>query len=266
MKKIRLARKIITTLLRDRTQYRGRLFVDTMSLIARCGVLLVLYYYVFELKGGEVNNTPFILIAWSMLFYFIFMTFRLRDIAREIMRDVQSGTVEILFSKPVSYLAYKMWWQIGSGVYSFLVAVVVGSVALISIVGIPNTMTIVPFIPTLLLVLFGGILLTLLIYTIVGLLSFWLEDISPVFWIVDKAVMILGGSYLPVALFPDFMYKLALYSPFGASQFITHTVYESWQGNWYILASIQYTWVMALTIVMLIMFSYAKQKVSVNGG
>jgi len=237
-----------------------------MSLIARCGVLLVLYYYVFELKGGEVNNTPFIFIAWSMLFYFIFMTFRLRDIAREIMRDVQSGTVEILFSKPVSYLAYKMWWQIGSGVYSFLVAVVVGTIALMSIVGIPSTMAIVPFIPTLLLVLIGGILLTLLIYTIVGLLSFWIEDISPVFWIVDKAVMILGGSYLPVALFPDFMYKLALYSPFGASQFITHTVYESWQGNWYVLASIQYAWVIALTIVMLIMFTYAKQKVSVNGG
>lgn len=266
MKKIRFTRKIITTLLRDRTQYRGRLFVDTMSLIARCGVLLVLYYYVFELKGGEVNDTPFIFIAWSMLFYFIFMTFRLRDIAREIMRDVQSGTIEILFSKPVSYLAYKMWWQIGSGVYSFLVAVVVGSIALMSIVGIPNTMTIVPFIPTLLLVLFGGILLTLLIYTIVGLLSFWIEDISPIFWIVDKAVMILGGSYLPIALFPDFMYKFALYSPFGASQFITHTVYESWQNNWYMLASIQYAWVMALATVMLIMFGYAKQKVSVNGG
>jgi len=201
-----------------------------------------------------------------MLFYFIFMTFRLRDIAREIMHDVQSGTVEILFSKPVSYLAYKMWWQIGSGVYSFFVAVVLGSIALVSIVGVPSTMAIVSFLPTLLIVLIGGTFLTLLIYTIVGLLSFWIEDISPVFWIVDKAVMILGGSYLPVALFPDFMYTLALYSPFGASQFITHTVYESWQSNWYVLVGIQYAWILVLTVVMLIMFMYAKQKVSVNGG
>ncbi len=266
MKRIRFARKIVTTLLRDRTQYRGRLFVDTMSLIARCGVLLVLYYYVFELKGGEVNGSPFILIAWSMLFYFIFMTFRLRDISREIMRDVQSGTVEILFSKPVSYIAYKIWWQIGSGIYSFLVAVVIGSIALMSIVGIPSTMSIVSFVPTLLIVLVGGILLSLLIYTIVGLLSFWIEEVSPIFWIVDKAVMILGGSYLPIALFPDFMYKLALYSPFGASQFVTHTVYEPWQSNWYVLVGIQYTWVLVLSIVTLIMFTYARQKVSVNGG
>ncbi len=266
MKRIRFARKIITTLLRDRTQYRGRLFVDTMSLIARCGVLLVLYYYVFEFKGGEVNGTPFILIAWSMLFYFIFMTFRLRDIARSIMQDVQSGTVEILFSKPISYIAYKMWWQIGSGLYSFLVAVTIGSVALMSIVGIPSTMAIVSFVPTLLLVLVGGILLTLLIYTIVGLLSFWIEEVSPIYWIVDKAVMILGGSYLPIALFPDLMYKCALYSPFGASQFITHTVYESWQGDWYVLVGIQYLWILILIAVMLIMFRYAKQKVSVNGG
>jgi ABC-2 type transport system permease protein len=266
MKKIRFAYKIITTLLRDRTQYRGRLFVDTASLTVRCGVLLVLYYYVFELKGGEVNNTPFILIAWSMLFYFIFMTFRLRDIARNIMHDVQSGTVEILFSKPISYIAYKMWWQIGSGMYSFLLGAVVGSAALISIVGIPHTMMIVPFIPSLLLALIGGIILTLLTYTTVGLLSFWIEEVSPIYWIVDKAVMILGGSYLPVALFPDLMYKFAVYSPFGASQFITHTVYESWHNNWYVLLSIQYLWILILTMVMIIMFKYAQQKVSVNGG
>ena len=266
MKRIRFARKIITTLLRDRTQYRGRLFVDTASLIARCGVLLVLYYYVFQLKGGEVNDTPFILVAWSMLFYFIFMTFRLRDIARSIMQDVQSGIVEILFSKPISYIAYKIWWQIGSGVYSFLVAAIVGSVALMSIVGIPDTMATVLFIPTLLSVLIGGTVLTLLIYIIVGLLAFWIEEVNPVFWIVDKAVMILGGSYLPIALFPDLMYKFALYSPFGASQFITHTVYESWQNNWYVLAGIQYVWILGLAVVMVIMFAYARKKVSVNGG
>lgn len=266
MKRIRFARKIVTTLLRDRTQYRGRLFVDTMSLISRCGILLVLYYYVFQLKGGEINGTPFILIAWSMLFYFVFMTFRLRDIAREIMRDVQSGTVEILLSKPVSYIAYKIWWQIGSGIYSFLVAVIIGSVALMSIVGIPDTMSIPLFVPTLFLTLLGAILLSLLIYTIIGLLSFWIEEIGPIYWIVDKAVMILGGSYLPIALFPDFMYKLALYSPFGASQFITHTVYEPWQNNWYMLVGIQYLWIVILMAVMIIMFNYARQKVSVNGG
>jgi ABC-2 type transport system permease protein len=105
-----------------------------------------------------------------------------------------------------------------------------------------------------------------LIYSIVGLLSFWIEDIKPVYWIVDKAVMILGGSYLPVALFPKAMYQIAVWSPFGASQFITHTVYESWTINYVKMFSIQVLWVIILGTFVYIMFNRAHKKVSVNGG
>jgi len=266
MKEIRLANKIIRTLVKDRMQYPGRLIADTFALVARCGVLLILYWYVFKLNGGIVNGTPYIIVAWSMFFYFAFSTLRLRDISKSIMQDVQSGNVEVLFNKPVSYLGYRIWWQIGSGLYPFVVATVLGSIALALIVGIPHTMTVGIFLPTVFLVFIGASILSLILYSIVGLLAFWIEEVNPVFWMVDKAVMILGGSYLPVALFPPFMYKLALYSPFGASQFVTHTVYEQWHSEWYLLIGIQIFWILVLLITTLIMFKRAKEKVSVNAG
>lgn len=247
-------------------QYPGRLIADTFALVARCGVLLILYWYVFKLNGGSINGTTYIVVAWSMFFYFAFSTLRLRDISRAIMRDVQSGTVEVLFSKPVSYLGYRIWWQVGSGLYPFLVATVLGSIALWLIIGVPQSMTIGIFLPTMFLVFVGASILSLVVYSIVGLLAFWIEEINPVFWMVDKAVMILGGSYLPVALFPTFMYKLALYSPFGASQFVTHTVYDTWSSEWYLLIGIQVFWILALGLVMALMFKKAREKVSVNGG
>lgn len=266
MKEIRLANKIIRTLVKDRMQYPGRLIADTFALVARCGVLLILYWYVFKLNGGIVNGTPYIIVAWSMFFYFAFSTLRLRDISKSIMQDVQSGNVEVLFNKPVSYLGYRIWWQIGSGLYPFLVATILGSIALALIVGIPETMTLPIFLPSVFLVFIGASVLSLVLYSIVGLLAFWIEEINPVFWMVDKAVMILGGSYLPVALFPPFMYKLALYSPFGASQFVTHTVYEQWHSEWLTLIGIQAFWILVLSLVVFIMFQKAKEKVSVNGG
>jgi ABC-2 type transport system permease protein len=266
MSEIRLANKVIRTLIKDRIHYPGRLIADTSALVARCGVLLILYWYVFQLNGGMVNGTSYAVIAWSIFFYFAFSTFRLRDIAKTIMQDVQSGNVEVLFNKPISYLAYRTWWQIGLGMYPFLVAIILGSITLGLIVGFPASMTIGIFLPTVLLVFIGAAALSLVLYAIVGLLAFWIEDITPVFWIVDKAVMILGGSYLPVALFPDFMYKLALYSPFGASQFVTHTVYESWENNWYILIGIQAFWILVLSLIVFVMFEKARKKVSVNGG
>lgn len=266
MRRMRLASRILRTLLKDRMYHPDRLIADTFGIIARCGVLLVLYWYVFQIKGGEVNGVGFDVVAWSMFFYFSFSILRLRDISKAIMEDIQSGTVEILFSKPISYLGYRMWWQIGAGLYPFLVATILGSGILLFTVGITETMKVFTFIPSLLLAFLGAVILSLVLYTILGLLAFWIEEVTPLFWIVDKSVMILGGSYLPVAFFPSFMYKLAILSPFGASQFITHSVYESWQSNWYMLLGIQLFWIVALSIVMVLMFTRAKQRVSINGG
>ena len=266
MKEIRLATKILKTLVKDRIQYPDKLVVDTIGVIARCGILLILYGYVFKLNDGVINGTTFLFAVWSIFFYFSFSVLRLRDISGEIMRDIQTGNIEVLFSKPISYLSYRMWWQVGSGIYSFVIITIFATLALIFIMGLPSTMTMSIFIPTLILTFICGAILSLFLYSIVGLLSFWLEDINPVFWIVDKAVMILGGSYLPVALFPAFMFKIALWSPFGASQFVTHTVYETWQINWYQLVGIQLFWIVLLGLVVYFMFERAKQKVSVNGG
>ena len=266
MKEIRLAAKILKTLVKDRIQYPGRLIVDTVGIFARCGVLLILYSFVYRLNNGVINGTTFLYAAWSIFFYFSFSVLRLRDISRAIMQDVQTGNVEVLFSKPISYLSYRMWWQIGSGIYPFAVITIVTTIALALIIGLPPTMAIGIFIPTLFLTFVCGVILSLLLYSIVGLLSFWIEDVNPVFWIVDKAVMILGGSYLPVALFPAFMYQAALYSPFGASQFVTHTVYQSWQTDWYQLVGIQLFWIVLLGLIVYFMFERAKRNVSVNGG
>lgn len=265
-KKIRLPIKILKTLIKDRIQYPNRLMVDTVGILVRCGILLILYYSVFKLNNGVINGTTFIFAAWSIFFYFSFSVLKLSYISGEIMRDIQTGNVEILFSKPISYLSYRMWWQVGSGIYSFVVITILAAVALIFIIGLPPTMTIGIFIPTLILTFFCGATLSLFLFAIVGLLAFWIEDANPVIWVVDKSVMILGGSYLPVALFPAFMYKIALYSPFGASLFVTHAVYESWQTNWHKLVGIQLFWIVLLGLVVYFMFERAKQRVSVNGG
>lgn len=266
MKAIRIGSKILKILIRDSIYYPGRLIADTSNIIARCGVLLVLYGYVFRLNGGNINNTTFVVTAWSMFFYFSFSVLGLRYISRAIMQDIRSGDIELLFNKPISYLSYRMWWQVGKGLYPFLVISIVGAIMLALIIGAPEIMSVSIFIPTFFLVVLLGVLLSLFLYGIVGLSSFWIEDIDPVFLVVDKAVMILGGSYLPIALFPNVMYKFSLFSPFGASQFITHTVYDAWATEWMAKIAIQFFWVVVVAIVAKIIFAKARKKVFVNGG
>ena len=148
----------------------------------------------------------------------------------------------------------------------FVVTAIICKSNVIASVGIPETMKSWFFVETFVVTLFLSIVLLLLIYAVVGLFSFWIEDIKPLYWIVDKAVMILGGSYVPVALFPSVLKTLALWSPFGASQFITSTVYNSWESDYLRLIGMQLFWVVSIGIIVLYMFNQAHKKVSVNGG
>lgn len=266
MKTIRLAHKIVSMQIEEAWQYPARLFTDLVGLGVRCGVLLLLYAYVFSLTGGEVHGVKYAVIAWSMFFYFAFSTLRLRDLARTITADVRTGNVETLFTRPISYVVYRIWWQIGKGLVSFLCATLLGTAVLAILIDIPETMMIPVFLPSALLVFFGGCVLSLLVYMIVGMCAFWIEETEPLLWIVDKAIMILGGSYLPVALFPDTLYSLARYSPFGASQFVTHTVYDTWKEEWVILLGIQVVWICVGVLILLVMYRHAQKRVSINGG
>jgi len=266
MKSSRIAIKILEKTIKDSFQYPGRLIADTVILIGRFGVLLLIYWYVFNLNNGVIKNTTFQLVAWGMYFYFLYYTLGLKNIYKSIKLDVNSGNIEVLFSKPVSYIFYKFWWQIGLGAYSFLVISLITSILMVLVIGVPETMKTYLFIPSLIGTLFLGSFLTLLLYSIIGLLAFWMEEVNPVYWIVDKSVMILGGSYLPVALFPEKVLQASTLSPFGATNFITRIIYDSWESNWYQLLGLQAVWIFILGIVVGFMFNGAKRKLSVNGG
>ena len=78
--------------------------------------------------------------------------------------------------------------------------------------------------------------------------------------------MILGGSYLPVSMFPNFMKVIAYISPFGAINFATSTVYSSWNNEFIIRIILQIVWIIILGIILAFIFNKAKKKINVNGG
>lgn len=266
VKDLRLGYKIIATLVKDRFYYPVKLAADAGIIIGRCGVLLLLYWSVFKLKGGVINGVDFPIVAWSMFAYFAFSILNLRHITRLMKIDIMSGSIETLLSKPISYLSYRMWWQIGLGIYPFLVLTPILGIILYLVIGLPATMTNLAFWLTMPVVFLLSIVLMLLLYGMLGLAAFWIEDIRPIFWIFDKIVMILGGSYLPIALFPNWLLLVSVYSPFGAAQFLSHTVNPDWQANWLSMISIQLFWIVFLGLIVYYLFSRAQRRVTVNGG
>jgi len=47
----------------------------------------------------------------------------------------------------------------------------------------------------------------------IGLLAFWLQDVSPVYWVCQKLLFVLGGMMLPLQLYPELVQRLAALTP-----------------------------------------------------
>jgi ABC-2 type transport system permease protein len=265
-REINLFSTLITVQIREFLSNPFRLWAEVTITLSRCGLLLFLFSSVFKEKGGVIAGVGFAATAWSVFLYFSCSSLKIRMLSQKMMEDIKSGNVEIYLNKPISYLFFRGAYQVAEGLPTFFILNTVYLVLMLYFVGLPPNFNLTFFLPTLAIVYLFSHFLAILLYSIVGLMSFWIEDINPLFWIIDKMVMILGGSYLPISLFPPFLYKIAIYSPLGATMFVSHTVYDNWGERYLLLISLQTFWLFALGFLTYLLFSAALKKVSVNGG
>lgn len=265
MKKNKFSLTVIKIFMKNQIQNKSYILLDIFNMISRCLILFFLYAYVFKLNGGNINGVSYEVTLWSMFIYFCLMTLNLRKIYKLIMDDVKSGNIEMFINKPINYIFLSFYKVLGQGLYSFVIISILGSITMAIFVGVPD-LNLIIFIPTLITTVILGQILGLVIYATIGVLSFFMQDVRPIYWIVDKFVMVLGGSYLPIAMFPKFMKVLAYISPFGAINFASSTVYDSWNNEFVLRLLLQMIWIIFFGLLLKFVFNKAKEKAMINGG
>jgi ABC-2 type transport system permease protein len=100
-----------------------------------------------------------------------------------------------------------------------------------------------------------------------GLASFWLGDIAPVYWIWQKLTFVLGGLLLPLALYPDLIVRAARFTPFpalltGPASFLLDRSFFSAEALTLALAA----WSGAVALLASVTFRHAMRGLQVNGG
>ena len=265
MKKLRFPYTVIKIFMKNQMQNKTYLLLDIFNMISRCLVVFLLYGYVFKINGGSINGTDYVTISWSMFIYFCIMTFNIRKIINLIMNDVKSGNVEMFINKPINYIKLCFYKSIGQGLYSFIIISILGSIIMLLLVGFPKV-NLTLFIPSIIITIILGTILSLCLYSCIGVLSFFMQDVKPIYWIVDKIVMVLGGSYLPIAMFPPVMKFIAYISPLGAINFATSTVYDYWNNEYLIRILLQILWILVFALLLKFIFKKAREKTMINGG
>ncbi len=265
MRKIKFPLTVIKIFMKNQMQNKTYLMLDLFNMVSRCFIVFLLYGYVFKISGGSINGVDYKTTLWSMFIYFCIMILNVRRIHKLIMDDVKSGSVEMFLNKPTNYVVLTFYKIIGQGIYSFVVISIIGTIMMFLLVGVPDVNLWV-FIPSFIITLLLGTILGLMMYSIIGLMAFFMQDVRPIHWICDKLVMVLGGSYLPVALFPKFLKIFAFISPFGAINFATSTVYSTWESEMVIRLLLQVGWIIVFGFLLIFVYKKARQKAMINGG
>jgi ABC-2 type transport system permease protein len=110
-------------------------------------------------------------------------------------------------------------------------------------------------------------LLDFLLFFLIGLCAFWLEDTSGLVLIVSRITMILGGMLIPLELFPDAFQPVLRVLPFssivyGPARMFVHPDLE------FLLNLIlrQGVSIVILAILVALVYRLALRQINANGG
>lgn len=258
--------EVIKISFKDLFLYRAKLLAYVFVWSMRLWIIIFLYAYAYKYISHTAQVISYQTAAWSMAMYFVTIALGARNVYTQISDEVRLGTIETKLNKPFNYILYKVFEGIGSGLPVFIFMLVVSVLFLSTIVGFPQVNTSALWFFQSIGVVLLGFINAFLVYIIVGLTAFWLQKSEPVFWIVDKSIIILGGAYIPVALLPNFIQLIAKYSPVGATMFVTYIFNPDFSSQFLNLFICQFIWIIILGTFVVLIFRRATEKLSINGG
>lgn len=177
-----------------------------------CLLIFANLWKIAAAKTGVVNLNPD-----QLLWYIAFnewVIISLPDVQDDMEQDLRSGRLAYLLPRPISYLGSTFAEALGTltanliflGIVTFLFTLwQVGSLPF-------------PAMGLLISIVFGFLagIVSILFLMLIGVSAFWLQEVSPFYWVWEKFLFVLGGLMLPLTVYPQWIQTVASMTPFPA--------------------------------------------------
>jgi len=246
--------------------YLLNLLSRSATVILRIWIFAQLYKVTYAASGvSEIGGMTVAMIVWSLMMTQSFQSSTRPPISQLIDEEVKTGALAYSINRPYSYIFFHMAGFFGRSLPNLFINLSVGLLAALILVGpLDFSFYGIAFGMTL---LFFGYILDFFINLIIGLLAFWVEDTSAFTWIYSKGQMIFGGIILPIALFPEYLQKIAEILPFslmyyGAARIAVNFDFYLFQK----FIFMQFVWIFVFGLSAIYLFNKGIKNVSINGG
>jgi len=261
-----LARKfwaVMTITIATRFAYLGELLVRS--------IFLVLILFIFTQLWQATAQTRDILSITGftiaqLIWYLAFTESIATSVTTpEIDVEVRSGDIAYRLARPLPYPVYHLGAMLGERVLRFTMNLAVGCFVAWIVVG-PIQITPFALAAALSTAVVSFVADRMIVLTI-GLISFWVEDVSGLYLLYSRAVMILGGMLLPIEVYPTWLQRVAAALPF---QYLMYYPARLFVGadlrTWLHVLGAQLLIVGMILLLLMLIYHLGLRRVSAQGG
>ncbi len=229
-------------------------------------IFLNLWEYMYSDPSELINGYTMGQMIWYVIVTeILWMSLGGRKLCNKICNDVRGGNIAYNINKPYSYVGYCLSSHLGAITIKSVMSIVVGMVLGIIFLGRFPTLNIL----SILCILLTGVLATvisILLIVCIGLLSFFIEDASPIYWVYSKLILVLGTIF-PIEYFPVVVQPLLKYSPIYVVSYGPAKLFVdfSW-GNFLSILVAQILYVVGSYLLCSLIYKKGVKKLNVNGG
>lgn len=196
-----------------------------------------IWSYIFQVKwesavaegsfGGTLSQFTIGSFTFEeMMVYLIIGLFlntaRSSEIADRISQTIKSGDISIFLCRPVNFVKSLLFDGIGSKVVNLFVFTIL-LVVMTYLFNLPTPSGAIWGI--FIIYLFLMLLFDIVLYVIIGGLSFWFVEIWGIKASIEQILWILSGRVLPLTLFPSWMQSFLAFTPFLYLEFTFASLY-----------------------------------------
>lgn len=243
-------------------QYSASHLINTVA-SAVFGVIYIYLWRSVTPPQGFGVYTPFLITSYIAVNQTVmwFTQFGIRARAR-IAEAIRSGNIAAELARPMDFFSYRVAFEYGSMIYSFMFrGVPVG--LMLSVFGIYLPESAATWLWTAMSLLFGAYIAIVESY-IVGVIGFWIVETRTVWWFVATMNLTLGGGSMPLEVLPDPVFTLARWSSFACLTYNPARIFLELSGPELVWPAV--FWSLALTALARYLTGLAQRKLEVQGG
>lgn len=247
-------------------QYIGNIMIGFITYFIVIFIFLNLWQYIYSdsselINGYSMNQMVWYVIITEVLWY----ATGGRKLCRKISEDVKSGNIAYNINKPYSYIGYSlsshMSEAILKGILYSIAGIVMGLVLLGNVEGF-NLISI----PFIIISMILAIIINTLFVVCIGLVSFWIEDSGPFYWVYSKLILVFGTMF-PVEYFPSVIQPILNFSPIFVTTYGPAKLFVDFSySNLIVILLAQIIYLVLVSLLATFIYRKGVKRLNVNGG